>query len=690
LDLKSISDQNVLKVLKSSGTSNQQPSKIYLDIETSRRQTTTMIKILQSFLGVDRKPLLIIDTASITNNKSLSTRGAGVIGLSSFGRDITYALDDNYEINRTPVIEFLEKNKKEKILIFGFTYMIWKYLILENDKNKFSFDFSNATLIHGGGWKKLHDSKVDNDIFKNKLNENFGIKNIHNFYGMAEQIGSIFVECQYGRLHAPMTSDIIIRNPHSLSKLNNHEIGLIQLFSTIPYSYPGHSILTEDLGKIIGEDDCDCGRNGKTIEIIGRIKEAELRGCSDTIISTNEKNSSLNILPITQTKSIENFLDVNTISPFHKNNIEFVNEFSKNLFKNDYVKNNSELSYLAYWMRKSQIKEIEKEYVKLSSNYHLAPQGIIFHIAPSNVDTMFVYSWILSLLCGNKSIVKVSSNETINSNILLNEISKIFKKQKWKNQAQKSIFVRYDNDYENNMKLSKICQLRVIWGGDETINKVRECALPAKSKEIVFSDKFSLSIINSKKLINEESISKLIIKFFNDTIPFNQLACSSPKLIVWVGDKKDISEAKKLFWGSLEDYEKNISYNHPQRSTIDKLAHTHHILSNQKGDVFWSNNRRFIRINPENINLTYQFNHPGMGLFYEKDIPSIFDIPSILPKNSQTLTQYGFNKEEIKALLVKNPSLSVHRIVDIGEALHFSHVWDGFSLINEMTKIINY
>jgi len=99
---------------------------------------------------------------------------------------------------------------------------------------------------------------------------------------MIEQTGSIYMECEYGHLHTSVFSDIIIRNPLDFSISNFGEKGIIQLLSILPYSYPGHSILTEDEGVLLGEDDCGCGRLGKYFTIIGRLKEAEIRGCSDT------------------------------------------------------------------------------------------------------------------------------------------------------------------------------------------------------------------------------------------------------------------------------------------------------------------------------------------------------------------------------------------------------------------------
>ena len=101
---------------------------------------------------------------------------------------------------------------------------------------------------------------------------------------MVEQVGSIFMECEEGHLHCPDYADVIIRDPKNLNELENGYEGVIQVLSILPLSYPGHSLLTEDIGKIIGEDDCKCGRKGKYFSISGRMHMAELRGCSDTRI----------------------------------------------------------------------------------------------------------------------------------------------------------------------------------------------------------------------------------------------------------------------------------------------------------------------------------------------------------------------------------------------------------------------
>jgi len=53
--------------------------------------------------------------------------------------------------------------------------------------------------------------------------------------------------------------------------------------SVLPRSYPGHAILTEDIGQILGVDDGPPGWLGTRFKVLGRAPKAELRGCSDVI-----------------------------------------------------------------------------------------------------------------------------------------------------------------------------------------------------------------------------------------------------------------------------------------------------------------------------------------------------------------------------------------------------------------------
>lgn len=283
MNLKSVSQENVVKVLTSSGTTGQQVSKIYLDKETSIAQTKALVEVMKPILGNKRLPMILLDTKSVLKDrKSFSARGAGILGFSNFGRKHFYALNDDMTLDVEGLQAYLKEYEGQRILLFGFTFMIWQYVYKEIRDKGLNINFNNSVLIHGGGWKKLKDEAVDALTFNHLLSEQLGIQEVHNYYGMVEQVGSIFVECSKGHLHAPSYADVIIRNPITFDVLPVGQQGLIHVVSELPKSYPGHSLLTEDLGTILGIDDCPCGWKGKYFSVVGRIPKAELRGCSDT------------------------------------------------------------------------------------------------------------------------------------------------------------------------------------------------------------------------------------------------------------------------------------------------------------------------------------------------------------------------------------------------------------------------
>ncbi len=284
VSLRSIPEEDVFKVVTSSGTTGQAVSRIFLDRETSFLQQKVLAKIFSSFTGASRMPMLIIDCPSVIKDRTMfSARGAGILGFSIFGTKRTYALNDDMTLNIRAVREFADRYRGQSVLLFGFTFMIWQHFYRELRKLPAgTLDLSNGILIHGGGWKKLASEHISTETFKTALRDTCGIRSVHDYYGMAEQTGCIYMECEYGHLHASIFSDVITRRAEDFSKCDEEEKGILQVVSSIPQSYPGHSLLTEDEGVILGEDDCPCGRKGKYFKVLGRLRNAEIRGCSDT------------------------------------------------------------------------------------------------------------------------------------------------------------------------------------------------------------------------------------------------------------------------------------------------------------------------------------------------------------------------------------------------------------------------
>ena len=198
------------------------------------------------------------------------------------GRDPTYILNDDMTLNLEILQSFIEKYNTGPVIIFGMTFMIWKHFYQELCRLNHKVNLHDAILIQSGGWKKLQEEAVSREAFKKAIHEVSGITRFSDHYSMAEQNGSIYAECEYGHYHASIYSDMIIRKEEDFSVCELGQSGIIQVVSCLPHSYPGNSLLTEDIGVIEGIDDCPCGRKGKYVKIIGRMKNAEIRGCSDT------------------------------------------------------------------------------------------------------------------------------------------------------------------------------------------------------------------------------------------------------------------------------------------------------------------------------------------------------------------------------------------------------------------------
>lgn len=291
LELFSVLREDIVKTMTSSGTTGQVPSRIYLDRPTAANQTKALTRIVSAVTGAQRMPMIVVDSPTTIKDRELfSARGAGILGFSIFARERIFALNSDMKLDIESLSGFLEKHAGAPLLLFGFTFMVWQHLYKDLAVSGTKLDLSNAILIHGGGWKTLVHEAVSSSVFRERLRETCGLKRVHDYYGMVEQTGSIFIECEKGHLHASIYSDVIVRRPHDFSSANMGETGLIEVLSVLPGSYPGHALLTEDEGVMLGEDDCECGRLGKYFRVIGRVKDAELRGCSDTYATSSSTN----------------------------------------------------------------------------------------------------------------------------------------------------------------------------------------------------------------------------------------------------------------------------------------------------------------------------------------------------------------------------------------------------------------
>lgn len=279
-DLFSVKKKEISLQLNSSGTSGKQ-SKIFLDKKNSINQKKYLIKILQNEFGLKRYPFLILgqNPLFIKDRSKFSAQIAAFLGFSLIGSNFFYLINKDNQIDYLGLNIFLKKHSKEKFLIFGFTSNVYELLVSQLVENKIKFSLSNATIIHGGGWKKLNNLGLTNSDLKKMIYRKYKIKKLINYFGFVEQTGSIFLECSLGNFHTNEIANIYVRDKNlNLSK--RHEEGILQCISIVPSSYPGNSIILEDKAIFKGNN-CKCGKPGKIFTVTGRLSKTEVRGCSD-------------------------------------------------------------------------------------------------------------------------------------------------------------------------------------------------------------------------------------------------------------------------------------------------------------------------------------------------------------------------------------------------------------------------
>jgi len=280
VELKSIESKEIYRELRSSGTQGRQ-SRVILSKENSVNQTRALKSLFQKQFGHGRYPMVIFESKNIlSRGTNISARKAAVLGFSSFASERTFVLNDDLSIDWSTLKKCLDTYRNQKVILFGFTFILWSSLIADNN-HELTFDLPFGEILHGGGWKKLESLKITKKQFKEKMQRVVKVRAITDYYGMAEQAGGVFFECKEGFFHTSGFSNIVVRDPYSLSPAPCGKPGLLQLLSVLPISYPGHSILTQDIGTLYGEDDCSCGLKGRYFTVDGRLPKAQVRGCSD-------------------------------------------------------------------------------------------------------------------------------------------------------------------------------------------------------------------------------------------------------------------------------------------------------------------------------------------------------------------------------------------------------------------------
>jgi acyl-protein synthetase LuxE len=278
----------IRRTLTSSATTGQAPSRVVLDGETSKRMTKGVTKIIRDFIGPARRPYLVIDTPeNLRTQDELGARGAAIQGLGSFATEVVCCLrcdsEGNASLDLEKLLDCAAKWNHTEVLAYGFTYVIWTQLVRPLQRLGLTLNFPNVRVLHSGGWKRLEREAVTKDVFIEGVASVFGCSSdrVIDFYGMVENVGVVYPDCQHGNKHVPAFADVVVRDPLTLAPVAAGQKGLVQVCSALPTSFPGFLVLTEDTAEIVDYDNCPCGRRGTSFRFAGRVPKAEVRGCGN-------------------------------------------------------------------------------------------------------------------------------------------------------------------------------------------------------------------------------------------------------------------------------------------------------------------------------------------------------------------------------------------------------------------------
>jgi len=281
----------------SSGTSGD-PSFVGRDEVTIQRFHKSGIRAMGEILGTNRfdkgivfgpPPQAVFD---LTFSLGMKIWTEGMCGSA------VYLMTQKQEEGKIPididltVKTLIEAVKKQEICnIGGATPLAYTVLskIHENTGKTFPLNPKSFGAGFGGGWKTFAGQELNRDQFRKVLNKILGIpiKQIRDIYALTE-CELVFFECEDFDYHCPPWGEVIIRDPETMAPVKEGQKGLINVINPLSHSWPGISILLDDVATLMKEKKCSCGRNGMTFDDIGRAKGAAARGCGAMITDLGE------------------------------------------------------------------------------------------------------------------------------------------------------------------------------------------------------------------------------------------------------------------------------------------------------------------------------------------------------------------------------------------------------------------
>lgn len=371
--------------------------------------------------------------------------------------------------------------------------------------------------------------------------------------------------------------------------------------------------------------------------------------------------------------------------PFSAEVLAFLRYLSSALLLDRATKEYPDIVSFAFWCRNASLQAMKKAY---SAQQLSLGRGVVFHIAPSNVPVNFAYSLAAGLLAGNANIVRVPTRDFPQVKIICSRFQQLLEKEEFRHLRDHILLIRYEKSDEVTDFFSAHCDVRVIWGGDQTIADIRRSPLPARSFDLTFADRYSFCLINADIYPGDADPARIAEDFYNDTYLFDQNACTAPHLVVWVGSMNSVKKAQELFWNSLRSVVAD-KYDLQPVSAVDKLSDAFRFAASSKEcRICKMDDNLIIRIQLNQLKQGLEEASSRCGFFYEFVANGLDEIVPIVNRKFQTLAYYGFEPSEFVSFVKKHNLTGIDRIVPVGRTLDFSLTWDGYDLISLLSRRI--
>ena len=381
---------------------------------------------------------------------------------------------------------------------------------------------------------------------------------------------------------------------------------------------------------------------------------------------------------------VERMPDMPADMPFDNERICFLNEVSREILSDKEAKAYSDVVTFAFWIRKANMEKEKRQFFDESSLR--MGRGTIFHIAPSNVAVNYAYSFAAGFALGNANVVRLPSRKFVQVDLINQAIHRVLNKPEYRKWRDYIAFLRYERNKAVNDFFSSICDVRVIWGGDDAIREIRKSELQPRAGEITFADRYSICIIDAGEYMNTKDKDRLASAFYNDTYLTDQNACTSPRLVCWMGEKEKIQQAKDIFWKNMWSIVSKKYVFQPVQY-VNKLTNCCLAATVIDGfRVVKMKDNRIVRIELEQINPMIQDYRGDSGVFYEYELRDVMELDLLCNTKLQTIAVLGDDK--VLLPLVCSGVKGIDRIVKIGDTMEFGFLWDGYDLRERMTRSI--